>query len=83
MTARKLTEGMSASVTYTPAPRPSDVLFHTITLSGKGANQEIFLDYFRLKGVTSMEVRMVTGDVPRVTIELIVAGAAFVGTEKD
>jgi hypothetical protein len=67
------------TVAFTPRYKPSDESCHTVTMSG----QEIFLDYFRLKGVTSFEFRMNAGDVPRLTIELIVAGATYVEPEKD
>jgi hypothetical protein len=82
MTARKppltLTGG-GITGSFTTRAKPSDESFHTVTLSG----QEIFLDYFHLKGVTSWQVTMNAGDVPKVTIELIVAGATYVDTEKD
>jgi len=80
MALRKPTLGMTGvSGTFTSRARPSDESFHTVTLSG----QEIFLDYFRLKGITSWQVTMNAGDVPRLTIELIVAGATYVDPAKD
>jgi hypothetical protein len=61
---------------------PDDERFHTITIStGKG--QEIFLDYFRLKGVTSIDISMMSGDVPRITIQMLAADVFYRAPEKD
>lgn len=57
--------------------------FHTVTVSRIGANQEVFLDYFRLRGVTEVHLEMRVGEPPKATIELIVSEVSWVEPEKE
>jgi len=63
-------------------PVLDDHLFHVVTLSKTGLSQEIFLDYFRLKGVKQMDLNMRAGEPITLTIEMYVAGASYVDEKK-